>query len=185
MTEFNPPMSHCPHNHAYTRENTYTYFNRRTGKNQYSCRTCDRLRSKGQKPKPLSKSQLFDQKWVLDEKSKCHLWLWSKTEHGYGRFVHKHGDLAHRYAYIQAKGPIPPGLQLDHLCRTPSCVNPEHLEAVTPKENTRRGLAGPKSKCPKGHEYTKGNTYLQEDKRRKSFYPVCKICRRERDRNRS
>lgn len=45
---------------------------------------------------------------------------------------------AHRLAYMRAKGPIPKGLHVDHLCRVPTCVNPAHLEAVTPGENVRR-----------------------------------------------
>lgn len=48
--------------------------------------------------------------------------------------------LAHRVFYTAAKGPIPEGLVLDHLCRVPQCVNPDHLEPVTPAENSRRGL---------------------------------------------
>ena len=47
---------------------------------------------------------------------------------------------AHRVAYEIARGPIPAGLQIDHLCRTPACVNPDHLEAVTVSENVRRGI---------------------------------------------
>ena len=63
---------------------------------------------------------------------------------------------AHRLSYIWAKGQILPGLQLDHLCRNPKCVNPEHLEAVTGRENTLRGVGASainhrKTHCPLGH----------------------------------
>ncbi len=49
--------------------------------------------------------------------------------------------MAHRWFYEQAKGPIPDGLSIDHLCRVPPCVNPDHLEAVSHTENVRRGKA--------------------------------------------
>ena len=69
---------------------------------------------------------------------------------------------AHRYAYEELVGPIPEGLQLDHLCRNRSCVNPDHLEPVTCRENLRRGetlnaanLA--KTHCPAGHPYAGEN----------------------------
>jgi hypothetical protein len=55
----------------------------------------------------------------------------------YGR---KGGGLAHRAYYEDAKGAIPPHLDLDHLCRVPACVNPDHLEAVPRAINVRRGL---------------------------------------------
>jgi|SRR5690606_3363064 len=70
-------------------------------------------------------------------------WIWQKgnTRGGYGS---KHNPetgrtcRAHRWYYEKLKGPIPRGLTLDHLCRQPSCVNPDHLEPVTTSENTRR-----------------------------------------------
>ena len=69
-------------------------------------------------------------------------WVWQGTpgSTGYPR-VNVGGRFyaAHRLFYEQHKGPIPDGLHLDHLCRVPMCVNPDHLEAVTPKENLRRG----------------------------------------------
>ena len=71
----------------------------------------------------------------------CWLWMASKrNSKGYGQFW-ADGKIvpAHRWAYEQFKGPIPDGLQIDHLCRTPACVNPAHLEAVTAKENNNRG----------------------------------------------
>ena len=60
----------------------------------------------------------------------------------------------HRLSYELFVGPIPEGLELDHLCRVKGCYNPDHLEAVTHQENTRRrSLAKPlKTHCKRGHE---------------------------------
>jgi hypothetical protein len=72
----------------------------------------------------------------------CWLWAGCKNDRGYpqvgvrGRMVY-----AHRHYYTVHVGPIPSGLQLDHLCRKRSCVNPDHLEAVTQVENIRRGAS--------------------------------------------
>lgn len=69
-------------------------------------------------------------------------WLWRRlpNKFGYGRFANRAGVmvLAHRFAYELVVGPIPEGLVLDHLCETPACVRPEHLEPVTNSENVRR-----------------------------------------------
>lgn len=73
---------------------------------------------------------------------------------GYSR-VGRNGKTvyAHRLAYEVWVGPIPAGLQIDHLCRNRSCINPAHLEPVTTQENQRRGKAATKSACPRGHPY--------------------------------
>jgi len=73
----------------------------------------------------------------------CWLWDANTTRGGYGHFkVSGRMVYAHRLAYEKLVGPIPDGLSLDHLCRVPGCVNPDHLEPVTHAENVRRGDSG-------------------------------------------
>lgn len=73
----------------------------------------------------------------------CWLWTGLVLESGYGRcyFGEQNDRWAHRWAYRLAVGPIPPGYHVDHLCFVRRCVNPAHLEAVTPGENARRAAA--------------------------------------------
>ena len=96
---------------------------------------------------------------------------------GYGRKWHQGKmKLAHRVAWEEAFGEIPKGLVIDHLCRNRSCVNVDHMELVTPKENVLRGV-GPSAKnkckdvCPNGHPYTGDNLIVS----RKGFRS-CRIC---------
>lgn len=83
----------------------------------------------------------------------CWVWQAAINRDGYGSF-RMGGKLykAHRASYIIYKGNIPEGLHIDHLCRNRLCVNPEHLEAVTPLENILRAAAS-KTHCPSGHDY--------------------------------
>ena len=122
--------------------------------------------------------QNFWDKIIPEPNSGCWLWV-AANSRGYGQFkflgkVHQ----THRIAYVAARGPIPFGLQLDHLCRMPSCCNPQHLEAVTMAVNIRRGLVGEhlrtRTHCPKGHAYDAANTYVYAGSR------CCKECRRDR-----
>lgn len=133
-------------------------------------------------PRRPSEDERF---WTqVDKADTC--WIWrGRTRSGYGLFSWgPRGDVkstgAHRYAYAAVKGEIPEGLVLDHLCRVPLCVNPDHLEPVTRGENVLRGI-GPSAKardkthCPQGHAYNKANTRYSKDGHR-----ACRACDRDK-----
>lgn len=86
----------------------------------------------------------------------CWIWPFQIDRDGYGKYG---SGSAHRWTYTQVVGPIPTGLELDHLCRVRACVNPAHLEPVTHLENMRRRSALI-THCKRGQEFTPENTYL-------------------------
>lgn len=118
----------------------------------------------------LSPEERFFDKVELSNNS-CWLWIAGKTPDGYGKFL---SYLAHRWLFERLHGPIPTGLQLDHLCRVRNCVNPDHLEIVTPRENIARGISGNKTHCINGHPYNSANTYTYYRNGNKHRY--CRIC---------
>jgi hypothetical protein len=109
-------------------------------------------------------------------------WNYSPVNyHGYGRIgIDYRRHHAHRFSYEMHVGPIPDGLDIDHLCRNRACVNPDHLEPVTRQVNLLRGV-GPtatnaaKEFCKRGHEFTPENTMI-----RKEGWRNCRACHYER-----
>lgn len=128
----------------------------------------------------------------------CWMWIGGYNDNGYPRYHSRQGlgSLPYRISWFYLRGEIPKGLHLDHLCRRPGCVRPEHLEPVTPAENTRRS-SNPfannarKTHCSRGHLFDTKNTKLDEKGHRH-----CRLCsrmtntrwareKRERDRQNS
>lgn len=113
-------------------------------------------------------------RWDPDQ---CWLWVGARSGRGYGNLnVGGRTCGAHRVAYELFIGSIPEGLDLDHLCRVPLCVNPKHLEPVPRRINLLRGQGfAPRNAqvthCPRGHKYTPENTYVSKRGQR-----TCREC---------
>lgn len=132
------------------------------------------LRVKGRKPIPLEES------YVVDPATGCWEWTRCRSSRSPGgpAYAALSSGNAHRWVYQQVVGPIPKGMHLDHVCRNTGCVNPEHMEIVTPAENNRRknealGRGQYATHCPHGHEYTPENTMPAHGKNRQ-----CRECNR-------
>lgn len=113
-------------------------------------------------------------------------WRWTgATAKGYGKFSVSKSlppQIAPRVAYEMVVGTIPTGFVIDHLCRNPICVNPAHLEPVSPRLNVLRspleaGNRAFRTHCPHGHEYTPENTHVSTRNQRS-----CRTCIRQRNR---
>lgn len=119
----------------------------------------------------------------------CLLWSGALDSQGYGRVAYPGlSPLAHRALYVLTLGPVPDDRQLDHRCRRRSCCNVEHLEPVTPKVNTNRGISAvvtrarwaTRSACANGHTYTTATTRIDPAGTRH-----CRVCDDEHQRRRS
>lgn len=115
----------------------------------------------------------------------CWEWTAYRNDDGYGRFnIDNTQRFAHRLAYQHLVGEVPEGTELDHLCGNRGCVNPEHLEPVTHRENVLRGNApaaqqARQTHCKRGHELDGENLYVEPNGRRR----VCRTCKRDYLRN--
>ena len=132
-------------------------------------------------PKLLPLTERFWEKVDRRDSDECWPWLASLDANGYGQIyggpLKPTNRKAHQVSYEINVGPIPSGLELDHTCRNPACVNPSHLEPVTHRENDLRGVGvgarnARKSHCSKGHPYDLMNTLFGKRGR------ICRTCRK-------
>lgn len=130
------------------------------------------------KPQPLKAR--FYPRVSLPDSNGCMLWRGATNGKGYGQLqTNRKNMYAHRIAYSLMKGDIPEDMVLDHLCRNTACVNPDHLEPVTVKENARRGIiaevnrnrASKRTHCRRNHPLTPDNIVNRKDGVR-----ACRTC---------
>lgn len=115
--------------------------------------------------------------YIMRGSNGCWLWMGTREKDGYGRFCFDYKTFKpYRLTYEWVHGSFPAALMPDHLCRNPPCVNPSHIEPVTPRENVLRGRPSPpktnyeKVCCKHGHPFTTENTYFHDGARQ------CKTC---------
>lgn len=137
---------------------------------------------------PLQPRLTVDERFFAKVRMTDGCWIWtaenSTNQFGHGVFSVGRGVSkgAHRFAYEQIVGPIPEGYVLDHLCRNPSCVRPDHLEPVPQRVNLLRATSpvainAAKTECKRGHPLDGDNLGLRSDGNR-----YCRTCRLEQQR---
>src|SRR5262245_61833436 len=164
----------CRHGHTYPPDTPHGADGRRL------CMTC---RAEGRGKPGRAMTPLAERLWrrvQVGGPNDCWLWLGSTNGNGYGT-IGTGGragrqTYVHRVAWELAHGPIPPALEVDHLCDTRGCVNVAHMQVVTHTENNRRSTSpaaanSRKTHCPAGHPYDAANTY------RPPSAPDSRMCR--------
>ncbi len=122
----------------------------------------------------MARTIAFEDKISYEPNTGCWLWEGHIDKDGYGTHtVNRAPVRAHRFSYEKYKNLIQPGLVIDHLCKTRSCVNPDHVEPVTVTENNRR-IHRNKTHCINGHPYTTENVVITKAGTRR-----CNACRRK------
>ena len=123
--------------------------------------------------------------WKKIDRRKDGCWIWkgSLRNTGYGVLQRNGKNIpTHRFFYENLVGEIPPGLEIDHLCRNRACVNPDHLEPVSPRINKLRGEGvgaknARKTHCPAGHLFSGKNLKLRWHRKKMVWWRECKECR--------
>ncbi len=167
----------CDSGHPLEEAKTFRTLTAPGGRLAIICNRCA-LNRRGFKPEhpdaihPDAVGKFWLKVHIVDDIDSCWEWLGSKEVHGYGRVgVGGTSRPAHRVAYcIESGGAVPPGLEIDHICRNRGCVRPSHLEAVTHAENMRRARTAGLGPCASGH-----NNWIWY-----RGYASCKTCRSER-----
>jgi len=119
----------------------------------------------------------------VQKTEQCWIWIGALDAGGYGAVTIDNRRLrAHRVSFEWEQGTIHDGLVVDHLCRNRACVNPTHMEVVTPKINTARGYSPPainayRTECAIGHPFDLFNTYIRTNGKRE-----CRTCKKDRKR---
>lgn len=131
--------THCAQGHLFSQANLYV---RKNGK--WMCKACSRirkaahLRSQGIAPRPPIEDRIAAK---IQQSETCWIWQGLINNNGYGvTGIGQRKIYVHRWMYERFKGAIPPKLEIDHLCRIPRCVRPDHLEAVSHRDNMARGI---------------------------------------------
>jgi|ERR1700722_3307661 len=125
----------------------------------------------------------FWTKVLVDLPERCWVWTGAKDQKGYGNYTCEVGVVrkAHLFSWVLHYGPIPAGLQVDHECNNPSCVNPFHLQILTGPENNERSNSASavnkrKTHCKYNHPFSDENTIRKNGRR------ICIACEKERGR---
>lgn len=195
----NAAKTHCVNGHEFNEENTGRNKDghrfclpcaRRNGRRSMARRrlVLRQERERRESKRILALPERFWAKAIITEagfETPCLMWRGTPTKRGYGVLtVKRRQSYAHRFAYEAQHGEIPartPRLVLDHLCRNLACVNADHLDLVTDRENVLRGesfaaVNHVKTHCIHGHEYTAENTYVTPS----TGHRACRECRRRR-----